>query len=81
MENPKDDERGLTVVLKPSPHGPLNREFFPNTTSLGPAPSVDKRELDAAVADLSRLGWLIELGGDEAVQIYGLNPDATRRQC
>lgn len=74
-EHPKDDERGLTVVLKPSPCGPLYREFAPNTSSSGPWPSVEKKEFDAAVADLSRSGWLVELGGDDDVQIYGASLD------
>lgn len=76
LQHPNEDEKGLTEILVDSPFGPLNREFIPNTTASGPAPSVKKREFSSAVSELVRLGWLLQPEGDHAVRIYELNPQA-----
>jgi len=76
LEHPIKNEQGLTEILVDSPFGPLNREFIPNTTAGGSAPSVKKSLFVPAVAELIRLGWLLQPEEDHAVRIYELNPDA-----
>lgn len=76
LQHPNEDEKGLTEILVDSPYGPLNREFIPNTTASGSAPSVKKRLFTSAVAELVKLGWLLQPEEDHAVRIYELNPEA-----
>lgn len=78
LEHPNEDEKGLTEILVDSPFGPLNREFIPNTTASGSAPSVKKRLFTSAVAELVQLGWLLQPEEDHAVRIYELNPQAIK---
>jgi hypothetical protein len=75
LAHPNEDERGLTEILRDSPAGPLYRAFIPNTTAAGAAPSVKKSLFAQAVAELVRLGWLLQPEGNNAVRIYELNPD------
>ena len=76
LQHPNKDERGLTEILVDSPYGPLNREFIPNTTAGGEAPSVRKSLFVQAVSELVRLGWLLQPEENHAVRIYELNPKA-----
>lgn len=75
LDHPNEDERGLTEILRDSPAGPLYCSFIPNTTASGSAPSFKKSLFRTAVAELLRLGWLLQPEADEAVRIYELNPD------
>lgn len=75
LQHPNEEERGLTEILRDSPAGPLYRAFIPNTTAAGAAPSVKKSLFAPAVAELVRLGWLLQPEGNNAVRIYELNPD------
>lgn len=75
LAHPNEDERGLTEILRDSPSGALYRAFIPNTTAAGAAPSVKKSLFAQAVAELVRLGWLLQPEGNNAVRIYELNPD------
>lgn len=78
LQHPTEEEQGLTEILRDSPVGPLYRAFIPNTTAAGAAPSVKKSLFAPAVAELVRLGWLLQPEGNHAVRIYELNPDARR---
>jgi|GEM_PF-1563759 len=78
LEHPIEEEQGLTEILRDSPRGPLYREFIPNTTAAGSAPSVKKSLFAPAVTELLRLGWLLQPEGNHAVRVYELNPDARR---
>lgn len=78
LQHPNQEEQGLTEILQDSPDGPLYRAFIPNTTAAGAAPSVKKSLFAPAVAELVRLGWLLQPEGNHAVRIYELNPDARR---
>ncbi len=78
QEHPNEDERGLTEILHDSPVGVLYRAFIPNTTAAGGAPSVKKSLFAPAIAELVRLGWLLQPEGNHAVRIYELNPEARR---
>jgi hypothetical protein len=75
LEHPNEDERGLTEILHDSPVGVLYRAFIPNTTAAGEAPSVKKSLFGPAVAELVRLGWLLQPEGNNRVRIYELNPE------
>jgi hypothetical protein len=75
LEHPNEDERGLTEILHDSPVGVLYRAFIPNTTAAGGAPSVKKSLFGPAVAELVRLGWLLQPEGNSRVRIYELNPE------
>jgi hypothetical protein len=78
FQHPNEEEQGLTEILRDSPDGPLYRAFIPNTTAAGAAPSVKKSLFTPAVAELVRLGWLLQPEGNNAVRIYELNPDVRR---
>ena len=78
LEHPNEDEMGLTEILRDSPAGPLYRAFIPNTTAAGAAQSLKKSIVAPAVAELLRLGWLLQPEGNHAVRIYELNPEARR---
>jgi hypothetical protein len=78
LAHPNEEEQGLTEILRDSPEGPLHRAFIPNTTAAGAASSVKKSLFAPAVAELVRLGWLLQPEGNHAVRIYELNPDARR---
>lgn len=78
LQHPNEDEQGLTEILRDSPVGPLYRAFIPNTTAAGTAPSVKKSLFASAVAELIRLGWLLQPEGNDVVRIYELNPDARK---
>lgn len=75
QQHPNEDERGLTEILHDSPTGPLYRSFIPNTTAAGAAPSVKKSLFGPAVAELVRLGWLLQPEGNSSIRIYELNPE------
>lgn len=75
------DERGLTEILRESPSGPLHRHFIPNTTARGGTYTVKKSQFATAVAELLRLGWLLQPESDHAVRIYEFNPKAGESQA
>jgi len=75
QQHPNEEERGLTEILHDSPAGPLYRAFIPNTTAAGASPSVKKSLFGPAVAELVRLGWLLQPEGNNRVRIYELNPE------
>lgn len=74
-EHPNEDERGLTEILHDSTVRVLYRAFIPNTTAAGDATSVKKLLFAPAVAELVRLGWLLQPDGNTRVRIYELNPE------
>lgn len=78
LQHPNGDEQGLTEILRDSPVGPLYRAFITNTTAAGAAASVKKSLFAPAVAELIRLGWLLQPEGNHAVRIYELNPETRR---
>ena len=78
LEHPKEEEQGLTEILRESPSGPLYQSFIPHTTAAESAPSVKKTALRTAIAELTRLGWLLPPEGNDAVRIYELNPETRK---
>jgi hypothetical protein len=76
LDHPVAAERGLTEILKDSPSGPLDRAFISNITARGAANAIRKSLFGPAIAELTRLGWLLPPEGNHAVRIYELNPKA-----
>jgi len=75
LAHPVLGERGLTEILRESPTGPLDMLFIPNITANGSAPSARKSLMRPAIAELLRLGWLLQPEEGKSVRIYELNPE------
>lgn len=76
LTHPVPGEMGLTEILVESPTGPLDMCFIPNTTARGSAPTAKKSLLRPAIAELTRLGWLLPPESDGRIRVYELNPEA-----
>lgn len=70
------EERGLTVILKKSPTGPLNTLIILQAVSSGSAYPVKTRLLNPAIEELINLGWLLDPVEGDSERIYELNPEA-----